>query len=935
VKPLAALPLLLILPLAVAETDSTALFLACEISAVADDNYRCFGEIAGRTGAWSEAADRLEHLASGDADNPLVWWALGYVRQNQRDISQAEAAYLRAADLFADRDNPQQVSLLLYLFHLLLDEGRTEEALAVVERGARAAEQTGDPLLLAHAAVSRASAASSLDRYGEAERLLLGAQEWVETEAPAWLLSRWLKIMGHVRWTQGLYAEARDVYARSAELNRRAGNYFDEANDRYALALTVFEDGDAARRERFQDVLELSRRTGNRLTEASSLIKLGWIAEDPVEGRSLIRRGVALHASSGSAQGVFDSRLELAGHLASEEPVDFEQAFELFNEILDDATARGQYLNAARADFYTSFFLWQRVKRVPDEPRWRKLAIEANRRSIRNIETVRNLQLDTLARARTLKYALRVFEVLVGWLLREDTGRSPEDVAMAFDTLERMRARVLLDELDAAGAGSSGEGPLADERAGVLRQIATVQRRLLQADLASDERPEQLGRLEQLELEERDLRGRLAAENPVVALVRRPQLATLRDVQESLRKDEALLSFQISDWTHPNGFFLGGSWVLVVTATDVNAYRISDKAELDPALEMYRSVLRDTGSSPAKGSARLYRELFGEAFDDLPQHIRRLIVVPDGALHGLPFGTLRASPGSLPLAMEYEINLVPSATLWRRWRLQKRPGSRAPALAFADPRWGASEEEATEVAQMREWALDSAVELGGLPFARREGKSIVRRLGGNSELLTGTDASEARLKSLDLDRFDILHFAAHATIDHDRPERSGVLLSPGNATEDGLLQMREIVELKLDGQTVILSACRSAAGKLMPGEGVMGLAQAFFVGGARTVVGSLWPLKDDEAAVFFDAFYRHLARGSSAGAALTGARRERIEAGASDASWAGIVLLGDGSFVPFPGGRPASRMSPIWIGVLLLAVVVSGALLLRRRAPAV
>jgi len=665
------------------------------------------------------------------------------------------------------------------------------------------------------------------------------------------------------------------------------------------------------------------------------LIRLGWLVEDPREGRSLIRDGLALHEASGSEQGTFEARLQLAGHLASREPLDLEGALELFGETLEQSVSRGQYMNAAHVDYYASFFLWQRASLDPQRSDLRDAALEASHRSVRSVEAVRNLQVDTLARARTVKYNLSIFESFVGWLLREDTGRSPEDIATAFDILERMRARSLLDELDAAGAKSSGDGPLADERENVLRRIAVVQRALMLADLDRDERLDQLDRLRALERNERGLRVRLAAENPLVAQVRQPRLAGVREVQESLRENEALVSFQIADWTRKD-FFYGGSWIVVVTANDVEAYRIADQSELVPALEMYRAVMMDTGTTPVGGSARLYRDLFGTALDKLPKSVQRLIIVPDGALHGLPFGTLRATAGSLPLTLRYEIDVVPSATLWRRWRQRKRPGERVPALAFADPRWNESA-HALDPAETREGVLGDTVELRGLPFALREGKALVRRLGGSSELLTGVRASESRLKSLDLSRFDVLHFATHTMIDHDRPERSGVLLSPGDGAEDGLLQMREIVELGLDGNTVVLSACRSATGRLIPGEGVTGLAQAFFVGGARIVIGSLWPLKDDEAAVFFDAFYGHLAQGTSASAALNGARRELIESGAEDSSWAAIVLLGDGDFIPFPGGRPPSRRPAIWIAVVALLAVVFSVVLFsrnRRAAPA-
>ena len=109
---------------------------------------------------------------------------------------------------------------------------------------------------------------------------------------------------------------------------------------------------------------------------------------------------------------------------------------------------------------------------------------------------------------------------------------------------------------------------------------------------------------------------------------------------------------------------------------------------------------------------------------------------------------------------------------------------------------------------------------------------------------------------------------------------------------------------------------------------MLGLARGFFVAGARSIVGSLWPVRDDEAAIFFDAFYRHLARGLSVSAAAAGARRERMAAGDPPAAWAGIVVTGDGSYTPFPARGPSGQITALaaMVSVALLSIWI-----LRRR----
>jgi CHAT domain-containing protein len=182
----------------------------------------------------------------------------------------------------------------------------------------------------------------------------------------------------------------------------------------------------------------------------------------------------------------------------------------------------------------------------------------------------------------------------------------------------------------------------------------------------------------------------------------------------------------------------------------------------------------------------------------------------------------------------------------------------------------------------------------------------------------------------------VIHFAAHAVTDDTRPERSAIVLAPGDGDEDGLLQIREIVELDLKGPLVILSACRSASGSVLAGEGVMGLARAFLQAGARVVVGSLWPLRDDDAGALGELLASNLARGASVSDALASARRTRSRTGAPIAAWAGVIAIGDGDFVPFP--REATRASqPLPMALTAVSILVAVLLLslaIRKRSTA-
>jgi len=132
----------------------------------------------------------------------------------------------------------------------------------------------------------------------------------------------------------------------------------------------------------------------------------------------------------------------------------------------------------------------------------------------------------------------------------------------------------------------------------------------------------------------------------------------------------------------------------------------------------------------------------------------------------------------------------------------------------------------------------------------------------------------------------------------------------------------------LDGQIVVLSACYTAGGAVLSGEGVLSLARSFFEAGAHAVIGSRWPLRDADAADLFDTFYQHLGRGASLAEALKATQDGARAAGRPASAWAALVLLGNGDLRPFAGAnatrsQPSSLLTTAFILVIALGVVLS------------
>jgi CHAT domain-containing protein len=310
-----------------------------------------------------------------------------------------------------------------------------------------------------------------------------------------------------------------------------------------------------------------------------------------------------------------------------------------------------------------------------------------------------------------------------------------------------------------------------------------------------------------------------------------------------------------------------------------------------------------TGSEETRSLVELYQKLLAPVLANLPVGVRRLVILPDDALHKLPFAALRSAEGS-PLSAHYQITVAPSATLWLRWQRTPPEPAAVPALVLADP-------------------IHLDEHLPRLPRSAREGRDILDALGGGI-LRLQEKASEAFLKNVDLQPYEIVHLATHSVVDEENPEHSSVRLTPSPGGR-GHFEVADILALDkhgMEGKVVVLSTCESARGQILRGEGVMSLARAFFQAGAHTVVASLWNVDDRDGMELFERFYHYIGQGASVAAALQAAQRDRIAEGAPVAAWAAFVVLGDGDLVPLPGGRWQAWL-PSWLSAWSLASAVA------------
>jgi CHAT domain-containing protein len=194
----------------------------------------------------------------------------------------------------------------------------------------------------------------------------------------------------------------------------------------------------------------------------------------------------------------------------------------------------------------------------------------------------------------------------------------------------------------------------------------------------------------------------------------------------------------------------------------------------------------------------------------------------------------------------------------------------------------------------------AGIDLRRLPFSRYEAERLLA-LVPRRDALAAFDfaASQTTAMSEDLRQYRIVHFATHGYLNSDRPDLSGLILSlvdEQGTPQDGFLSLPEIYNLRLGADLVVLSACQTALGKQVRGEGLIGLTRGFMYAGAPRVVASLWAVEDRATAELMGRFYTAmLQRGSRPAAALRVAQLSmfRERRWSAPHQWAGFVFQGE------------------------------------------
>ncbi len=675
----------------------------------------------------------------------------------------------------------------------------------------------------------------------------------------------------------------------------------------------------------YKEVIRLAEEAGDEPALGHALTNTGVVylsAERPDRAADYFGRALDIFAAAGDARGVLAARLNLAsclfeqGAYAEGEPHLHDALAE--SRALQDRVVEARTLNLLGNLFGRTDRLDEAVRRhkeslaigielgIPDV-KWianmgladdydrlgeHRMAVLHYESAFETLEGLRESLHTEEEKANFLAQQRYAFEEVVTSMARLHESAPDEGYdQLAFKYAEQAKARAFLDLL-AEALSHVREGidtELRNRQETLLTDRSRVQQELQALTGAADDsvRTELRQAAAGLDDAYRALQREMYRQNPRYSALQYPSPVTLDEIQHDLLAgDDVLLEYALGDTS---------TTLWVVTGVERALYRLPGRAEIEEQVELLRHALANplqgNPSRFATTAHRLYELLLQPAESYLAEG-RRLIIVPDGPLLYLPFEALVTAPGDEAstyaelsyLVRRHAVTYGPSASVLKQLREERRdeaPSTRKELLAFGDPVFGSDE-------------YPAGAGLERLAYSGTEVEGIARLFApGDADVFVRGDASEAHAKEAGSYRY--VHFATHGLIDERRPDFSSVVLARSEG-EDGLLQAAEIFNLRLNADLVVLSACQTGLGKMVRGEGMIGLTRAFMYAGAPSLVVSLWRVADLSTARLMERFYDQLvAQKSGKTEALRQAKLALLEdeSLAHPFSWAPFILVGN------------------------------------------
>lgn len=864
--------------------------------------------LAGERGPSREVVQRYEAAAaawklSGQVyQEGLIWAQLGRLHSQRGDVPAEKHSFEEALSLFQQSGSAyQEVQVLADLSHthaLRGDLGRAEDcaqqALAAARRVDNPRSEATARNALAKLQISRGEAHLALEQLDRMREI------WHSETHPGRQAEALYRLGIVYAEELGHYLEAIDVLQQAQAIWRKVGQREEQAYAQTMLGWAHYRAGDPETGIHFfQQAIEGSQAVGSRATLTSALDRMGTAFKSLGryrEAREAYEQALALAQAAGNRLNVAHTRGNIGwllfetGRLQAAR-TELDQALQMLRRLGDrDAVAHVLVglaatehslgnVGAARRQFESAFEYLDSLRRsalrqggrLPPDPLWQD-------------------------------YFERYIDLLMDLKADVGTDTGPSEAAIrAFETAELVRSRNLYEILLEAEIDlrADGDPKLLDRERELLALYDAIERRrrTLESARASSPAIDSLAQRQRaLGLEIERVREAIRASSPRFSEIWDPRPVELAQIQTRLPPGARLLSFVLGSRR---------SFLFVVGANEFEHYILPPRQEIERRARAAYSGLSNsqkrTQGQTRNAVAALAQALFSP-LEALPI-ASQLVVVADGALSYVPFAALpQRGSDDAQLVDAYEIVQLPSAAVLtvlagRGVNVSPKLESLAvladPVFLLEDPRIDRPEDLPA--------SKNHGAEFDRLPYTRQEAEAILSLVDPPNRLgALGFDASRQLVVGGDLRDFSMIHFATHAVIDEEQPGRSRIVLSQldrKGQTISGDLFLAEIYALDLPAELVVLSACKTALGREVRGDGLIGLARGFFYAGAKRLLVSLWEVDDQATAALMEAFYQAMLREKlSPAAALRQAQRAVCshEQWSSAYYWAGFVLQGAG-----------------------------------------
>ncbi len=699
--------------------------------------------------------------------------------------------------------------------------------------------------------------------------------------------------LGWLYASLGDYEKAIEFYNKSFEIFRKQGNQFRQGNTLGNIAANYADLGDYKKAlEVNEEVLKLRIASSNKEGEAITYNNIAGCYShlgDKQKALEYYKRSIEIQRTRNPRQ--FASALTNMATLYRELG-ETQKATESLNEALEITRRIGD-----RSGEAASLSMLAQVERDQGKMLDARRDIET---ALTSVESLRVSLKDRKLRTSFFASVRKYHEVYIDVLMRlhKENPAGGFDVA-ALKASENARARSLLESLMESSAEiGQGVDPTLVARERTLRQLisdkAERQLRLLSGNHTEEQAKSTSSDLDALTSEYDQVQTQIRQNNPRYSALTQPVSLGLQEIQSRLLDPETVLV----------EYALGEekSYVFLVSSTSLKTFELPARAEVEKAaravydlvtasdrvvanetLDQRTRRLDQANNDYAASAATLSRMLLGPLASELKS--KRLLIVGEGILQYVPLAALPepSAQAPQPLIAGHEVINLPSASVLGVLRGERKDRPRAtktiavfadPVFGVQDPRIGATGKNQVVEKPVLELAADikrSAEESGfqgfaRLRFSRQEAEQIMRLVPRHNSLeALDFAANKGAATSSDLKQYRIVHFATHGLINSRHAELSGIVLSlvdQDGKPQNGFLRLYDIYNMNLSADLVVLSACQTALGKDIKGEGLVGLTRAFMYAGSSRIVASLWRTEDRATAVLMNRFYENMLGGS-------------------------------------------------------------------------